>query len=83
MTQRPKEEVRARIVEGAAAAFAADGYAGTTIGAVAARARVSTGNVYRYFEGKEELFAAALPASFAGDFARAHPRQSEGAGRGA
>jgi len=67
MAQRPKAEVRARIVEAAASAFAADGYGGTTIGAVAARAGVSTGNVYRYFEGKEQLFAAALPASFAAD----------------
>ena len=31
---------------------------------VAERAEVSTGNVYRYFPSKEELFAAVVPADF-------------------
>ncbi len=50
--------VRERILDGAARAFAVTGYQGTTVPAIAAEARVSVGLLYRYFEGKAELFVA-------------------------
>lgn len=61
--QIQKDEVRERIVDAALSCFAEKGHAKTTIKAVADSARVSVGNVYRYFEGKEELLRAALPES--------------------
>ncbi len=70
MAQRPKEHVRATLVAAATSSFAEVGYEATTIAGVAARAGSSIGNVYRYFQGKEELFAAALPPEFARDLRR-------------
>ena len=65
MAQYPKEHVRAGIVQAATSLFADVGFGATTMAAVAARAGTSIGNVYRYFESKEELFATALPTEFA------------------
>lgn len=70
MAQRPKEHIRAEIVRAATSLFAEVGVSGTTIAAVAARAGVSTGNVYRYFEGKDQLFAEVLPDAFAAELRR-------------
>ncbi|MCC6521285.1 MAG: TetR/AcrR family transcriptional regulator [Polyangiaceae bacterium] len=70
MAQVPKEHVRRRIVAAAAHLFAARGYAATTVASVAARAGTSTGNVYKYFAGKEALFDAVLPEAFARDVRR-------------
>jgi AcrR family transcriptional regulator len=64
MVQRPKDEVRARIVAAAAEVFSELGFAAATVALVAERARVSTGNVYRYFASKEELLRAVLPPAF-------------------
>lgn len=62
--QTLKPEVRDRLIEAAIDEFAAQGYAGARVGEIAARARLSTGNVYRYFKGKAALFEAALDADF-------------------
>jgi AcrR family transcriptional regulator len=59
--QVPKEHVRARFVAAAAASFAELGYDATTMAGVAERAGSSVGNLYKYFDGKEALFAAAVP----------------------
>lgn len=59
--QRPKEHVRARFIEAALASFAEVGYETTTMAAVAERAGSSVGNLYKYFDSKEALFAAAVP----------------------
>lgn len=64
MAQRQKDAVRARLVEAALEVFAELGFEAATVAAVAERASVSTGNVYRYFASKEDLFREALPASF-------------------
>jgi AcrR family transcriptional regulator len=48
---------RDAIVAAAAALLAEDGYAGTTVSAVSARAGVATGTVYKQFAGKVELIA--------------------------
>jgi len=52
------EEKRARIMAGAGAVFAADGYEGASMAGIAARAGVSKGTLYNYFPSKAALFAA-------------------------
>ena len=52
---RPEE-----IVDAAFEEFAANGYAGTRLEDVAARAKVSKGLPYLYFKTKEELFKAVI-----------------------
>jgi AcrR family transcriptional regulator len=61
MAQRPKEEIRSRILTHATATFAERGFVGTTIAEIARRAGVSTGNVYSYLPSKEALFAEVVP----------------------
>lgn len=64
MAQYLKQDVRDRIVDAAVRSFAESGYAAATMRQIAGAAGLSSGNVYRYFGGKEELFAAALPDDF-------------------
>ena len=52
------EEKQSQILRGAASVFAQDGYEGASMSRIAARAGVSKGTLYNYFEGKAELFAA-------------------------
>ncbi len=54
-----KAQRRAAILEHAARVFAARGYPGTDMQAVADAAGVAKGTLYLYFAGKEELFLAA------------------------
>jgi AcrR family transcriptional regulator len=54
------EVVRGRIVAAAVSLFAARGYAGVAVNDVAAEAGVAKGSLYRYFESKDALFAAAV-----------------------
>lgn len=61
MTQYLKEDVRTRILDAALRELAAQGYEGATMAAIAAAADISTGNVYRYYGGKEKLFEAVVP----------------------
>ena len=65
-TQRARAErfprsadTQARIIAAARPLFARQGYAGTTIRAVAAAADIHPSMVMRYFDSKEGLFAAA------------------------
>jgi AcrR family transcriptional regulator len=67
----------AALVAAARELFAADGYAATSLDAVAAKAGVTKGAVYHHFAGKRELFEAvlerelvALTESLAGVYAR-------------
>jgi AcrR family transcriptional regulator len=60
MPQVLKEEVQKRIVEAALRVFADKGYAAATMTEIAASAGISTGNIYRYYDGKEALFEDAL-----------------------
>jgi AcrR family transcriptional regulator len=55
--------LRQRLLTAAAAEFAANGFAGTTMDGVGRRAGVTKGGVYFHFPGKEELFFAVLDAS--------------------
>jgi AcrR family transcriptional regulator len=51
-------EKERQILDGAAVAFAQDGYEGASMSHIAAMAGVSKGTLYNYFAGKKELFAA-------------------------
>lgn len=48
---------RERIIDAALGILAEHGYAGCSVAAVAARAEVATGSVYRHFPTKADLFA--------------------------
>ena len=56
-TKARKAETRERIVSAALDQLAEGGYASASVQAVASRAGVATGSVYRYFPSKSELFA--------------------------
>jgi TetR/AcrR family transcriptional repressor of mexJK operon len=51
-------EKERQILDGAAAAFAQDGYEGASMSHIASMAGVSKGTLYNYFAGKKDLFAA-------------------------
>src|SRR5262245_20848414 len=70
MVQRLKPEIRGKMLVAAEALFAESGYSNATMAAIARRAGVSTGNLYRYFASKEELFYTILPEAFAESFLR-------------
>lgn len=48
------------LVDAAHELFAEDGYAATSLDAVAAKARVTKGAVYHHFQGKKQLFEAVF-----------------------
>lgn len=77
MAQVLKDEVQESITRAAVAVFARRGYRKATIGEIAAEAGISTGNVYRYFEGKAALFDAVVSADFARTFRRLLRRRVE------
>jgi AcrR family transcriptional regulator len=56
-TEAKREATRQRIVDAARALIAQGGYRNAAVAAVAARAGVATGSVYRHFHSKAELFA--------------------------
>jgi AcrR family transcriptional regulator len=56
-TEQRKAEQRARIVAAAMDQLAEGGYASATVQAVARRAGVATGSLYRHFPSKSDLFA--------------------------
>jgi AcrR family transcriptional regulator len=51
-----KDAVRNRITDEALKEFYEKGYAGASIRSIAVRANTSTGNIYKYFESKEDLY---------------------------
>ncbi|MEO6412853.1 MAG: TetR family transcriptional regulator [Pedococcus sp.] len=61
------ERRRTQVLEAAAAHFASDGYAATTVAAVAADAGVSAEMVYKAFGGKPGLVRALWVRALAGD----------------
>ncbi len=64
MAQYLKDDVRARIDEAALRMFASRGFGAATMGQIARSAGVSTGNLYRYHPGKEELFYSLVTPAF-------------------
>src|SRR4051794_22913055 len=59
-TEQRKAQAREGIVSAALDQLADGGYASATVQAVARRAGVATGTVYRHFPSKSELFAEAF-----------------------
>lgn len=59
-----KDEIRNAIVDAALETFTAGGYALTSMAEVAKAAKISSGNIYRYFRSKEDLLHAAVPEKF-------------------
>ncbi|HEU5473942.1 MAG TPA: TetR/AcrR family transcriptional regulator [Actinophytocola sp.] len=54
------ESTRQALVDSAVELFTKNGYAGTSLDAVAKRARVTKGALYHHFDGKQALFEAAF-----------------------
>lgn len=77
--RRRKSERPAEIVQAALAVFAERGFAGARLDEIAARAGVSKGALYLYFETKEDLFRAVVRQAIAPnvavvrELAAAHP----------
>jgi AcrR family transcriptional regulator len=64
MAQYLKDEIEQAIRAAALREFAAKGYLPATMADIAASAGISTGNLYRYFAGKEALFHAVIDDAF-------------------
>lgn len=65
-TTRPRtrsEEKRQAITEAARKVFGREGFARTSIDAIATEAGVSTRTIYNHFEGKDQLFASVIEES--------------------
>ncbi|NVB77468.1 MAG: TetR/AcrR family transcriptional regulator [Kofleriaceae bacterium] len=60
MPQVLKDEVRTRILDGALEVFARDGFEAATMASIATAAGVGAASIYRYYESKDELFAAII-----------------------
>jgi AcrR family transcriptional regulator len=70
MPQVLKPEVRARILSAGLEVFAAQGYLGATMNAIAEQAGLGAASLYRYFPSKAELFEAAITPELATRFER-------------
>lgn len=70
MAQYLKDEVQEAILAAALEVFARKGFRSASMAEIASAARVSTGNIYRYFENKNALYEAAVPDSFVTTFQR-------------
>ncbi len=68
MAQYLKQDVQERISSAALTVFAHKGYRAATMAEIAEAAGISTGNIYRYFSDKGELFRAVIPDEFARTF---------------
>jgi AcrR family transcriptional regulator len=64
MAQYLKDEVQEAIQAAALEVFARKGFRSASMAEIASAARVSTGNIYRYFENKSALYEAVLPDTF-------------------
>ena len=63
VSETPRQAARrARIVDIARAEFLTEGYAATSMSAIAAKLGGSKGTLYNYYASKEELFAAVMQA---------------------
>lgn len=60
MPRSADPHLRERLIAAATAEFAAAGYAGARLDAIAGRAGVTKGGIYFHFAGKEDLFFAVL-----------------------
>lgn len=58
--QTQKADVRSRILDAAREEFRNDAFDGLSMRTIARRAGVTVGNVYRYFQGKDDIFYVLL-----------------------
>lgn len=63
MVQYKKENIKEKIDSTALKIFGEKGYENTKISDIAADAKLSVGNIYRYYKSKEELFYSVAPES--------------------
>lgn len=63
-----KEDIKKSIDTAALELFSEKGYANTTMADIASRAGISTGNLYRYYPGKEVLFYSLINDRFVDSF---------------
>lgn len=68
MAQQLKDEVQEAIASAALEVFARKGFRQATMAEIGKAARISTGNIYRYYENKEELFHALVTEEFVAAF---------------
>lgn len=79
---RPKHSAkREAILDAAQVLFLSEGYAATSMDAVAASAGVSKATIYAHFEGKEELFAAIMRRRCEAHFVFSPPGEDSDAAR--
>lgn len=71
------DEVRRRILEGAARAFSVSGYQGTSVPDIAGEVGVSVGLLYRYFPSKSDLFTAICMSELESEMAALTRQLSE------
>lgn len=64
MAQCKKENIREAILAEALESFAKLGYNETTIKDIAERCKISTGNVYKYFESKADIYENLITNDF-------------------
>jgi AcrR family transcriptional regulator len=68
MAQYLKQKVQDRIANAALEVFSQKGFPGATMADIATAAGVSTGNIYRYYRDKSDLFYSLLPRDFVSSF---------------
>ncbi|MGH7705992.1 MAG: TetR/AcrR family transcriptional regulator [Candidatus Dormibacteria bacterium] len=71
------DQVRQRILDGAARAFSSSGFQGTSVPEIAAEVGVSVGLLYRYFPSKADLFTAICASEMASETGALAQRLSE------
>lgn len=64
MAQYLKDEVQEAIQAAALEVFARKGFRSASMAEIASAARISTGNIYRYFDNKSALYEAVIPDTF-------------------
>ncbi len=68
MAQTLKDEVKERIQNSALSNFAEHGFRKTTMSEIADQAKISVGNIYRYYTNKEDLFYSLITPGFVTKF---------------
>lgn len=63
MVQYKKDDIKEKIDSAALKIFVEKGYENTKISNIAAKSKVSVGNIYRYYKSKEEIFYSIAPES--------------------
>ncbi len=80
MAQYLKDKVHDQINHAALPVFARKGFRDATMADIARTARISTGNIYRYYKNKEVLFRNVVPPTFADQFMGLMRRRVESLG---